>query len=209
MDIFDKDLVRYIWEDDLDGVECFVADDIDTLKSQVNSKDSIMYEIEKNPTGIGFKGKVNERTWNFAYYDPQYDVKRKTADILEEIEHLRKLYTMGYGIQVWEDYDAGEDSYEDTHEGHWRDDPRPTWELAKKYRLAPGEEEGYLPLSQRRAYKNAIDKLYNRTGVLLVDDRDPEKDFEHWWQEATIKYTMPLDVNKHWCKLAFMAGRGE
>lgn len=36
MDIFNKDFVKYVWDDSLIDKECFVADDIDTLKSIVN-----------------------------------------------------------------------------------------------------------------------------------------------------------------------------
>lgn len=193
MDIFNKDFVKYVWDESLIDKDCFVADDIDTLKSIVNSESPIAYEIEKNPGGIGFKGTVNERTWNFAYYDPNYELKVK--------------FERGYTIQTWEDYDAGEDSYEDTHTGHWEDCKNPTWGVDKKYRVKP-DEEGYLSPKEREMYKNAISKLYKKTGISLYNETDLDTNFENWWQKAITTYTMPPDVNKHWCKLAYMAALG-
>lgn len=146
MDIFNKKYVRFIWEDELNGKECFVADDIDTLKELVNSDKSITYEIEKNPDGIGFKGTVDERTWNFAYYDPSYYIK----------------------------------------------------------------SQRYFTPEEQKEYRKALNKIFKPTGQYLfnVSVEQVEKDFETWWQKATMEYTMPKDVNKHWCKLAFMAARG-
>jgi hypothetical protein len=57
-------------------------------------------------------------------------------------------------------------------------------------------------------YKNAISKLYKKTDISLYDKHDFDKDFENWWQKATMTYTMPTNVNKHWCKLAYMAALG-
>ena len=57
-------------------------------------------------------------------------------------------------------------------------------------------------------YKNAISKLYKKTGISLYNETDLDTNFENWWQKAITTYTMPPDVNKHWCKLAYMAALG-
>lgn len=124
-----------------------------------------------------------------------------------DIDELKVKFERGYTIQIWEDYDAGEDSYEDTHTGHWEDCENPTWETDRKYRVKPNEE-GYFSPKEREIYKNAISRLYKKTDISLYDKHDFDKDFENWWQKATMTYTMPTNVNKHWCKLAYMAALG-
>ena len=68
-----------------------------------------------------------------------------------DIDELKVKFERGYTIQIWEDYDAGEDSYEDTHTGHWEDCENPTWETDRKYRVKPNEE-GYFSPKEREIY---------------------------------------------------------
>lgn len=124
-----------------------------------------------------------------------------------DIDELKVKFERGYTIQIWEDYDAGEDSYEDKHIGHWEDCEIPTWETDRKYRVKPNEE-GYLSPKEREMYGNAVNKLYKKTGISLYSRTDFDTDFENWWQKAITTYTMPPNVNKHWCKMAYMAALG-
>lgn len=78
MELFDKKFVHFMWDDALKGKKVFVADYIDSLQAIVekgneNNLCQITFsEEEWKP----FKVRNMDITWQFAYYDPNYWVKK-------------------------------------------------------------------------------------------------------------------------------------
>ena len=71
------------------------------------------------------------------YAKPFYNMTR--YDYVEERTHVKEAYLAGLKAgsqldEVWHDYDAGEDCYEDSHEGRWvkREAGRPQWHDFRK-----------------------------------------------------------------------------
>lgn len=83
-ELFNPKFVHFMWNDELEGKKAFLADTIDDLKKLVNEE--IEYnddcdigcigEIQHNVDKFPFKIKNKEVSWIFAYYDPNYDLKR-------------------------------------------------------------------------------------------------------------------------------------
>lgn len=76
---FDKKWVKCFWEDELEGKEVFVADDIADLRGLVEHEqmtDTIYYgECHKNDDEVEASPfRINEGSvcWRFCYYDPYY-----------------------------------------------------------------------------------------------------------------------------------------
>ena len=91
--LFDKKYVHTIWKDELDGKTCFVADTIDALKHAVNAghatANTKIYKLDKNNNSgqcdlapfLSFTVKSSvfyniSSIWRFAYYDPNYELKK-------------------------------------------------------------------------------------------------------------------------------------
>ncbi len=76
-EFFDKEFVHFLWDDKLDGKECFVASEIDDLIKFVNenSKDH-KYKVHKsNDPSYPFQAESDYAPSCFAYYDPLYEYK--------------------------------------------------------------------------------------------------------------------------------------
>lgn len=98
MELFDKQFVRFMWDDELEGKKCFVADSIVYLIEGV-AKGTATYVIHwSGAMGMPFERDDGVR-YRFAYFDPNYGVK--------------KAFNEGKKIQVlfgdkWEDIDNEE-----------------------------------------------------------------------------------------------------
>lgn len=76
MELFDKRFVHFMWDDELDGKKCFVADDISTLKSDV-SREACSKRFGTVKKGVlEYPFQMKSGNWRFAYYDPNYEVKK-------------------------------------------------------------------------------------------------------------------------------------
>ncbi len=103
--LFDQKFLHAMWTDDLDGKECFYADDIPNLKKAVENN-IIQYKDKLRFSGNEFhpfKAELyptSAKEYVFAYYDPNYEVKwakkclaeKRDADpiyqVKEKIERL-------------------------------------------------------------------------------------------------------------------------
>ena len=76
MEIFDKKFVRFMWDDELEGKECFVADEMGSLEKDVNIADYripiLHYSGNRNRPFLAADG----NTFRFAYYAPHYSIKK-------------------------------------------------------------------------------------------------------------------------------------
>lgn len=106
MYLFDKRFVHFMWNDKLKGKKCFLEDEIDVLRVTVEKGvESDLHSIvfsrnESAPFRIA-DGLYN---WQFAYYDPNYEVK--------------KAFNKGKKVQVR----CAACSWKDCDEPKWYDD---------------------------------------------------------------------------------------
>ena len=78
MELFDKKFVHFMWDDELEGKKCFVGGDIDILRAIVekgveSDLHSIVFSRNESAPFRMADGSYN---WQFAYYDPNYAVKK-------------------------------------------------------------------------------------------------------------------------------------
>lgn len=107
MELYDKKFVYFDWDDNLEGKEGFFADNIESLKQNVNDDVTPLYgkivkNLDNDNNFLLFRC-VKESGWGdsfrFCYYDPYYE--------------FRKAYLEGKQLQFkssncgWEDI-AGE-----------------------------------------------------------------------------------------------------
>ena len=79
-DFFDKNFVNFLWDDELDGKECFVACEIQDLIQAVNIN-SLEHKcvIHKSPD-LYYPFQTRCDCTRFAYYDPLYEYKLAWAN---------------------------------------------------------------------------------------------------------------------------------
>lgn len=76
MELFDKKCVYCMWEDKLDGVAGFIADNVESLHDQIRRNgDPVVTVTSSGDEGWPFKDE-EEVAWKFFYYDPMYLYKR-------------------------------------------------------------------------------------------------------------------------------------
>lgn len=77
MELFDKKFVHFMWEDELEGKTCFVADDIDVLQEEVMKGISTdIVHTHNTSTQTSFPFETIADYYRFAYYDPNYGIKK-------------------------------------------------------------------------------------------------------------------------------------
>lgn len=128
---FEKQFIYFMWDDKLKGKECFVADNIDELKSAFDDGDKFKRKIV-DTLDDAFPFKIEEGGYyRFAYYDPNYSNK--------------KAYEEGKQIQ----FEYGDDE--------WRDvTGEPTWNLGSNYRIKP---KGYRAFKNADELKKKWEEL--------------------------------------------------
>lgn len=75
MELFDKKFVHFMWDAELEGKECFIADSIDELESRVNENDSAFLCRAQYSGCKSYPFYDDKYNWKFAYYDPNYALK--------------------------------------------------------------------------------------------------------------------------------------
>ena len=84
--LFDKKYVYFMWDDKLEGKDCFTADDMERLIEAVNngySRHQVSHTIYNSNLGkeatydlkMPFRNKDTCTVHQFAYYDPNYECK--------------------------------------------------------------------------------------------------------------------------------------
>ena len=115
MGLFDKKFVHFMWDDELKGKKCFIADEIDDLRGIVENgaEFDLRIVLSSGNESAPFQPAKGVYAWRFAYYDPNYEVK--------------KAYNKGKRIQVTP---KGTDKWVDLH-------CKPTWDVNLEYRVKP------------------------------------------------------------------------
>ena len=78
MEIFDKRFVHFMWDDELEGKKCFIADHINILQDLVEQGgNALLYEVKKSDdANHPFQSNNNGINFAFAYYDPNHSIKK-------------------------------------------------------------------------------------------------------------------------------------
>lgn len=102
MELFDKQYVYFEWDDKLNDVEAFAADELVTLKVRVEvGEEYNLCTIGNNDsTFFPFVDKISESTYRYIYYDPLYKYKHayykegKNIEWFDEITGEWVLFTV-------------------------------------------------------------------------------------------------------------------
>ena len=81
IELFDKKFVHFMWDDELEGKKCFVSDSIGSLKIGVEQTWGNMFlEVARGngdyPFAVHWTDSCFSSAYKFAYYDPNYEVKK-------------------------------------------------------------------------------------------------------------------------------------
>lgn len=184
---FDKQFVYFIWDDELKGKICFVADSIDELKEAVERNDiEFLYTVANQHHGANPFQVENGIEVRFCYYDPNYSIKI-AHEQGKKIECKRKG-------DAWGDLD-------------WDYTPSPEWLDDHEYRIMQEEENPvtHLELARWLAQGRGEWRWYNVSNVTpyaQIDFRYSVEEAFHpvkrlvlvrkWadedWHEPTRKY---------------------
>lgn len=159
--LYDKKYVYFDWDDKLEGKKGFVAQDIVSLRSQVNDNPEAMVTLSRSngdvcPFTYFCDGEITY-DYQFAYYDPHYEIKR--------------AYDAGMTIQY---------KYEGMTWNNWvRDDMPPDdyfeeWE----WRIKPEETKWYIVLD-----KYGLSRTNSKEGERCVLFEGTEDECIKWMDE--------------------------
>lgn len=182
MEIYNKKFVYFDWDKELDGKKGFVAQNIASLKSQVNNNPKTMVTLSGSDDDVcPFTYYVdNEITcdYQFAYYDPYYEVKKALLEG-KTIQYYRKEFnewTDLYLICSVEDYLDNEDW--DIYE--WRIKPM-KWHVV----LSDEGTLGIAKSTDKHIYFTGDDEECKE----WIDEHEYLTDIMKAWEEGkTIQY---------------------
>lgn len=162
--LFDKKFVYFMWDDRLDGKDCFVSDDINELQQAVEAGiDADTVHRELTLRSIRYPFTTSNDSYRFAYYDPNYSAKR--------------AYNEGKQIQFL------------NTEGEWLDCRNtPDWNDETEYRIAPmSSRMTYRQLAEWLAKGNGQCKTSDVAVTHLGYDNIDEKDNRELPDEYKIR----------------------
>ena len=174
MELFDKDYVNFLWEDELEGKSGFVSDNIDRLIEIVNSNKFSKDTVSKSDcASVPFYW--GDCDWKFFYHDPNYEVK---------IAHIE-----GKKIQIY----VG---------GEWIDvkDENPNWKCCYKFRIKPEERliMTHKELAEWVSKQNGQYKISDRrTTYIYITHKYPENEEN---EELTDDFSIRSWGSSEWVK---------
>ena len=160
MELFDKRFVHFMWDDELKGKNVFVADTIDALIFAVRNDGECGVKTNalrcSSRASLPFLDSIFNNCYPFAYYDPNYEVKRAYYKEGKKIEFRPK----------------------DEHLS-WMPCVNPSWKNDVEYRVKPEEEKWCVYLARPKVgncYLTAsfeymweiVQKKYNAKTKLFV-----------------------------------------
>lgn len=176
-ELFDKQYVYFMWDDELIDKYCFVADTIDDLRDAVNDFTGYPERIVgKHAPDYPFQTEGTH--YVFAYYDPNYNCKY--------------AYKQGKTIQA---YINCSDS--------WIDSQQPTWDSACKFRIKPDDDYTLYTYKQLIRWlatgngmiKDKDDELCSTTIAVVADELNSaatrcyvRKWNDNAWHEPSVAY---------------------
>lgn len=178
---FEKKYCYCMWDDELKGKRCFIADDINILQRVVEVNDTAwLRDITGKSTCAPFPFSYIGNYYRFCYHDPYYELKLAR----EEGKVIQRYWK---SEQEWEEY-IGDDFPDDI----------------SLYRIKPEEQK---PVTSReisrwlaqgngeyRAYNDKVFPDVRRTEYLYEQDTEPvtavkiRKWEDEEWHEPTREY---------------------
>lgn len=155
---FEDKFVHFRWDDSLKGKKCFLADDMSELRLAFENE---LYDVVTDFHCEGYPFKTAESYYMFAYYDPNYE--------------LKKAYNEGKQIQY------------KSAIGKWVD-CSPSWRDGTEYRIKPAGlhwtdlkvgdviQNGNLTAMVTAIDSDADDDCHIHAGDVWMND----KDIEYW-----------------------------
>lgn len=94
--------------------------------------------------------------------------------------------------EVWHDYDAGEDCYEDSHEGRWvnREAGRPQW-----HEITDWKDNSQFPNDELKTYLVRSYQYY-----YVICELDITEGYRQFYLPDNLEYIDPQDVIA-WCEI--------
>lgn len=181
--LYNSKYVYFDWDDKLEGKECFVAQDIVSLRSQVNDNPEAMVTLSRSngdvcPFTYFCDGEITY-DYLFAYYDPYYAVKKALLEG-KDVQYYRKEFNEWTDLHLVcsvEDYLDNKDW--DIYE--WRIKPELRWHVVLS-------DEGTLGIAK------STNKPMYFTGdeeecIKWIDEHKGLIDIMKAWEEGkTIQY---------------------
>ena len=196
--IFDKKFVHFMWDDELQGKEVFVADNINSLIERVEKGASIYKVHWSRDNGMPFESDDLVR-YRFAYYDKNYSIKKA----FNEGETIQ--YQLVGGV-TWADINSEEALECRIAEG-------------RTFRIKPEEDEKWIAYLVRQANEicylaacridrwEFVQKIYGAKTQLFIGTEDEAVEWcnsrerfaeviKAWEDEKTIQYY--YDPDEEW-----------
>lgn len=164
--LFDKRFVYFMWDDELKGKKCFMADDITELRAFVNggNEHNLRSVIFSRDESTPFRTADGIYNWQFAYYDPNYSVKWA-------------YYKEGKQIQV---------AYKGAN--NWVDCDEPEWVDGCQFRVKPEEWCVYQTVAS--GYELVLYKHCFKDQVVFVGMKE---ECEKWIANHSFKPECPCE----------------
>ena len=178
--LFDKRFVHFMWDDELEGKQVFVADNINSLIERIEKGTSIYKVHWSRDTGMPFESEDLVR-YRFAYYDENYSIKKAFN------EGKKVQYRLAGGVD-WADIDSEEALKCRIAEGRtFRIKPEDKW-IA--YLARPKYRDCYLTACAECMWE-AVQKEFDAKTKLFVGTCDEAVK----WYESREKFT---EIIKAW-----------
>lgn len=204
MELYNEEFVYFDWDDKLDGKKGFVAQNIASLKSQVNDGPKTMVTLSSSdddvcPFTYFCDGEIT-CDYQFAYYDPYYE--------------LRKAYLEGKQLQFrnykgeWEDVDGTPLFTYDEYRVKPEYRIKPEWyvvldDYGLSRTIEPSENETVLSKGTEEECIECMEKYKQFENILLARRQGKTiqyKDHDKWvdWVIYTNPNTDDFDYCKEW-----------
>ena len=185
--LFDKKFVNFMWEDWLDGKECFYSDTIAELRIDVGR--GIPKNAVKGSADSRYPFCVDDsRNYRFCYYDPLYDFKRAYYVDGKIIQYHDKSNWKWYDIQGEPKWECGPEEYR----------IKPDNKFATHRELAEwlAKGHGQYMFTNSVMYHGSFIYEDSHDNVPLPDDIRVRKWGDNEWYEPTQEYMFGGECNE-------------
>lgn len=150
-DLFDPQLVRCVWDEELQGKRCFAADSLGELMDAVNSsRDDCLYGIVGRSATCDYPFLAKDGIFmRYAYYDPYYEMKL--------------AYLNGAQIQ-----------YRNLEDNKWHSCTGPCWDTdTYEFRVEPEPKYEWRPFKDLSEMFGTLDPEGSEHGIWLSNKTHP------------------------------------
>ena len=164
-DLYDPQLVRCVWDDELDGRRCFTSDSLDDLMALVrsgNTSDMLVLRASDDgwdnyPFCIEDEAAESKECYHrrYAYYDPYYEMKLAYLDGAQIQCINRRL-----------------------QDDDWHDGDAPCWDVDMyDFRIKPEPKTAWRPFQSAREMLDMLDPEGSMRGIWLAMKQYPDREY--------------------------------